>query len=389
MRRLPRTVVLLGLTSLFTDLSSDMIAPLLPAFIVGTLGARASVMGAIEGAADGTSSLLRWLSGWWADRFRRRKPLVVLGYGIASVVRPLMGLATQPWHALFIRVADRLGKGIRTSPRDALIADVADEGRAGRAFGFHRGMDHAGAVLGPLLAALLLWAGIALRHVFLLAAIPAVLAMACVLFVKEAPRAAAPVEATPRAPPPPLPRRLQSLLVVVLAFSLAASSDAFVLLRAQDLGVPLAAIPLLAAAMSVVKMSLSPLAGGWSDRIGRMPLVVSGWTVYAISYALLALASQAWQAWAVTLAYGAYHGLTEPTERALVKDLAPPDARGRAYGAYNAVVGFAALPAGVLTGWLWEAESPEVALFTCAGLAVVATLGLVAWSATAGRAQRA
>jgi MFS family permease len=378
-RRLPTTVVLLGLTSLFTDMSSEMITPLLPAFLVGVLGASPATLGGIEGAADGVSSLLRWLSGWWSDRVKRRKPMVVAGYGIASIVKPLIGLAVHPWQVLAVRLTDRLGKGIRTSPRDTMIADAAPEGQAGRAFGFHRAMDNAGSVAGPLVAMALLAWGLSMRHVFLLAAVPAAAAIACVAFVREPAVDRRP--ATHAAAQGPLPRRLTTLLVIVAIFALAASSDAFVLLRAQGLGVPLWAIPLLAAAMSGTKTVLAPIAGSWSDRIGRLPLVLSGWTVYAVSYALLALASDAWQAWAVTIAYGAYHGLTEPTERALVKDLAPPDARGRAYGAYNAVIGFAALPAGLLTGVLWEKVSPQAALFTCAGLAVVAAVALAGWGA--------
>jgi MFS family permease len=376
---LPRAIVLLGLTSLLTDVSSDMITPLLPAFLVGVLGARATALGAIEGAADAVSSLLRWVSGRLSDRLPRRKPLVVAGYALASFTRPLMGLATAPWHALAIRVGDRIGKGIRTPPRDALIADAAPPGQAGRAFGFHRAMDHAGAVLGPLIAAGLIAAGLGMREVFLWAAVPAALAMVAALAVREPARLSAPAGA-PALVPARLPARLRSLLVIVLAFSLAASSDAFVLLRAQQVGVPLWGIPLLAAALSVVKMSLSPIAGAWSDRIGRLPLVVSGWLVYALSYAALAFVSSAWPAVVVVLLYGTYHGLTESTERALVADLAPAVARGRAYGAYNAVVGIAALPAGLLTGWLWERASPEAALLTCAGLALVATAALAGWA---------
>ena len=376
--RLPAAIIALGFTSLFNDIGTEMIFPLLPAF-VASLGAAPAFLGLVEGLADATSSLLKLASGYIAER-RSKKRIVVLGYGLASLVRPLVGLATAPWHVLVVRVTDRVGKGIRTAPRDALIADSIPKEQAGRAFGFHSAMDHAGAVLGPLLATALLALGWQVRSVFWFALAPGVLTMLALLTVREPkpePSHADASRETPAKTAVMLPTSLRRYFAILALFSLGNSSDAFLLLRAKDLGVPVVSIPLLWAAFSLAKVLSARYGGIWSDRIARPKLIVAGWAVYAVTYLAFGIASQAWQVWALFLVYGVYYGLTEPAEKALVRDLAPSDARGRAYGFYNFIVGVSAVPAGLLTGWLWQTWSPFVALASGATLALAAAILLL------------
>jgi MFS family permease len=400
-------VVALAAVSFFTDLSSEMIYPLLPLFLTATLGASATALGAIEGAAETTAALLKLASGWWSDRVRRRKPLVLAGYGIASAVRPLVAFAASSGQVLAIRLADRVGKGIRSSPRDALIADsVAPEVR-GRAFGFHRAADHAGAVAGPLVAfALLQGAGLPIRTVFLLAAIPGAAAMLVLALrvherdggaeladrraaaapapartrgggprLHDAPAAAA--ERDPSDAPrtsPPLSRRFWGFLGAVVVFTLGNSTDAFLLLRATQLGVATPLIPVLWSVLHLVKSAASTPGGALSDRLGRKPLIVGGWVLYALVYLGFAHADAAWQAWALFAVYGVYFGLTEGAEKALVTDLVGAHQRGRAFGWYNLAVGVAALPASLLFGMLWDRGGPALAFSVGAAFAAVASV---------------
>jgi MFS family permease len=391
-RRLPSTVIALGAVSFLTDLSSEMIYPLLPVFLSATLGASAVVLGVVEGAAESVASLLKLVSGWWSDRLARRKPLVVAGYTLASVVRPLVGLATSAGQVLAIRVTDRVGKGLRSSPRDALITDAVDPRARGRAFGFHRAADHAGALLGPLVAfALLGWAGMEMREVFLWAAVPGALAVATlVLGVRE--RRSGPDEAPERAPGPdrspapsrPLPKRFWTYLGIVFLFTLGNATDAFLLLRATDLGVPVALVPVLWALLHLVKSASATPGGALSDRLGRKPLIVAGWLLYAAVYTGFAYASAAWQVWALFGVYGLYHGLVEGAERALVADLAGAGHRGAAFGWYHLGVGVGALPSSVLFGWLWMTWSPAAAFGAGAALAGSAAV-LLSFHPAAGR----
>jgi MFS family permease len=373
--RLGRNVLALAAVSFLTDVSSEMIYPLLPVFLAGTLGASASLVGLIEGAAETTASLLKLGSGWWSDRLRRRKPLIVLGYALASAVRPLVALAQAASQVLAVRVVDRVGKGLRTSPRDALIADSVDPAVRGKAYGLHRAADNAGAVVGPLLAFAVLHfaAGASLRLVFALAAIPALLAVVVlVLGVREAPRPARPAVAGGPARQP-LGRAFWSYLAVVLLFTLGNSTDAFLLLRAGQLGVEPALLPILWAAFHVVKAACSTPAGALSDRLGRRPLIVAGWAVYALVYLGFARAGATWHAWALFLVYGAFYGLTEGTEKALVADLVTPDRRGTAFGFFNLAIGLGALPASVLFGLVWDRLGAPVAFGYGAALAALAS----------------
>lgn len=387
-------VAWLSAVSLLNDASSEMIYPLLPAFVLQVLGAGPAFLGVIEGVAEATSSLVKLGGGWLSDRLRRRKLLAVWGYALAAGLRPLIAVATQAWHVLVIRFGDRVGKGVRTAPRDALLAESVAPAVRGTAFGIHRAADHAGAVIGPLVAsALLLLPATRLRLVFALAAIPGILGvLVLMLRVKETPpvlSAEAAVAGGPGAPGEALRaggafgafRRLggpfHRLMAVLVIFTLGNASDAFLLLRAQQLGVSLALIPILWAVFHVSKMSWSVPGGMMADRAGPLRAIGAGWLVYAATYTGFAFASMEWQVWALFLVYGLFYGLTESPEKALVARLAPPDERGFAFGAYHSSIGIAALPASVLFGWLWQAYGPEAAFLTGGALALLAALALM------------
>ena len=387
--RLGRNVLALSVVSFLTDVATEMTYPLLPVFLSTVLGASAMAVGAIEGAAESVAALLKLGSGWLSDRVPRRKPLVLLGYGLASLVRPLIGLAQSVSQVLAVRVTDRVGKGIRTSPRDALIADSVDPSIRGRAFGFHRAADHTGAVVGPLLAfALLRWTEMDLRQLFLLTIIPGALAVAALVFgVREVPRATAPASKgfDPHAR---LGRRFWAFLVVLFLFTLGNSTDAFLLLRAADLGVAPALVPILWAMLHVVKALSSTPGGALSDRLGRKPLLIAGWLIYAAVYFLLGRAGAEWQVWALFAIYGIYFGLTEGVEKALVADLVPADRRGAAFGWYNLALGLGALPASLIFGAIWDRWGAASAFTFGAAMALVAAVGIAA-VAGPGRSARA
>jgi MFS family permease len=386
--RLDRNVYAVSAVSFFTDASSEMIYPLLPVFLTTVLGANASFLGVIEGAAETTAALLKLASGWWSDRVRKRKPLIVGGYALASFVRPLIAIAQSAGQVLAIRVADRVGKGIRGAPRDALIADSVDESVRGRAFGFQRAADHAGAAVGPLMAfAALTWwhtsvpVAQRLRPVFWMAAIPGIVAViVAIVFVRE--RAFAPERAAPKAGAPlpaivPLGKRFWAALGVITLFTLGNSTDAFLLLRAAQLGVPVPLAPILWAMLHVVKSTTSTPGGALSDRVGRKPAVIAGWTIYAVVYLLFGRATQAWQAWALFAVYGLYFGLSEGTEKAMVADIVPAGRRGVAFGWYNLAIGIGALPASVVFGILWDRYGSATAFTFGAGVAGLAAIGLL------------
>jgi MFS family permease len=379
-----RNVMALAGVSFLTDASSEIIAPLLPLFLVGTLGATVSMVGVIEGSAEAVASLLKLASGWWSDRLSRRKPLIVAGYALASLVRPLVAIAQSATQVLAIRLVDRVGKGIRGAPRDALLAASTPPAFRGRAFGFHRAADHAGAVAGPLIAlACLQWLGMPVRQLFWVAAIPGALAViVAIAFVREQrePSVSAPVVSTPKAPAAAsgpfsaLPRSFWLTMLPILVFTLGNSTDAFLLLRASQLGVHTALIPLVWVLLHGVKSASSTPGGALSDRVGRRPLIVAGWVLYAAVYAGFSLATDPWHAWALFGVYGVVFGLTEGTEKALVADLVPAIRRGTAFGWYQATVGVAALPASVVFGAVWDRYGAPVAFGMGAGFAVVAAI---------------
>ncbi len=382
-RRLPVTVIVLGTASLLTDLSSEMIYPLLPVFLATLLGAGAAALGTIEGAAEATASLLKIVSGRVADRMKRRKPLVIGGYTISGTARPLIGLAGVWPVVLALRVLDRVGKGVRTSPRDALIADVTPLDRRGRAYGLHRAMDNAGAVLGPLAAVMLLGFGFSTRHVFYAAAVPGVLVILVLAFgVREKPR---PLPAAPpRDPAAPVPRTslgelgstYRRLLLVIVLFTLGNSSDTFLLLRLSHAGLDEQQVALAWSAHSVMR-TLAVLVGGrLADRVDRRKLLAAGWVVYAAVYVAMAMFHSPTALVVLLVVYGIYYGAAEPTERAIVADLAPAHLRGSAFGWYHGAVGIAALPASALFGLIWLRFGAPAAFVTGAALAVIALCGL-------------
>jgi MFS family permease len=375
---LHRNVKALGFVSLLTDASSEMIYPLLPAFLTGPLHAGPALLGVIEGLAETVAALVKVVSGRVSDRLPRRKPLVVAGYGLSSVARPLLALAALPVHVLAVRLADRLGKGVRGAPRDALLGEVTASDQRGRAYGFHRAMDHAGAMVGPLLASLVLLFTDELRLVFAAAAVPAACAMATLVFgVREDRSAPAVQPIRARAGTTgPLGSAFRRYLVVLAVFTLGNSSDAFLLLRAQETGLPLALVPMLWAWHHLVKAGGSTWGGTLSDRVGRRRAILLGWAVYTLSYTGFAFAGSPLVIVGLFAFYGVFHALTEGPERALVADLSGPELRGRAFGLFHAVTGAALLPASLLTGFLWQDFGAPVALGTGAALAGVAALGL-------------
>jgi MFS family permease len=379
---LPRPIWLLGWVSLVTDLASEMIYPLLPIFLTRVLGATAMSLGVIEGAAEAASSILKIAAGRLADRTGAPKQIVLAGYGLSGAVRPLIAFVTSWTGVLGLRFVDRVGKGLRTAPRDAMLAHFAPPHLRGRAYGFHRAMDHAGAVAGPLVASLFLFSyPDNYRTLFALTIIPGIVVILILLCVPDT-NTSAPLEpvepSEPSEPYEPLNPRSPFLkaIFVILVFSLGNASDAFLLLRLNDLGVAAFWIPLLWSGLHIVKV-LSSLAGGdLSDRLGRRTLIAAGWLIYALVYAGFGYFDSPATIIVIFLGYGIYFGLTEGVEKAWVADLAPAGARGTAFGVYNAALGVGGLVSSVMFGIIWTRVSPSAAFFTGAAVAVAA-IGLL------------
>ncbi|HEU0264992.1 MAG TPA: MFS transporter [Geobacterales bacterium] len=370
-------VLVLGLVSFLTDVSSEMIYPLLPLFLTGLLGVTPAFLGIIEGVAESTSALLKLFSGILSDRLERRKGLILFGYSLSSIARPLVAAATVASTVLMIRFADRVGKGVRTSPRDALIADSVPPTLRGRAFGFHRAMDHAGAIVGPLVATLLLATVVKdLRSVFWLAAIPGIMAVFLLLFrLREGDRHRVSSNGNfLHAPPTPGVRRY---LLIIFLFTLGNSSDAFLLLKASQAGMAPLMVTLLWSAFHGVKMLSVYGFGTLSDRLGRRQIIVSGWLVYAAAYTGFAVAGSILAIWLLFALYGLFYGLTEGVEKAFLVDLVPATERGSAFGWYNFAIGIGALPASLIFGLIWQRVSPAAAFFFGASLALLATILLL------------
>ena len=377
-KKLPVAVVLLGLVSFFTDVSSEMIVPLLPAFITGALGGSATFVGIVEGAADAVASLVKVWSGRASDRAHARKPLVLVGYGISMCMRPLVALASLPAHVVLVRSLDRVGKGIRSAPRDALIADNAGKELAGRAFGLHRSFDHAGALVGSLVATGLIALGLSVRHVFWCAYVPGVIAWLVLLAVREpktGPRVRDDVK--PREKPAPLPRPLWRLLVIIGLFTLGCGTESFLLVRARELGVVDALLPIVWVVLHLAKSTCAAWAGRLADRMSRRVVVGVAWLCVAVGLLALGWVTTSWLVWPLVVVVGVGHGAREPAEKAMVRDLSIDSARGGAFGAYNLVIGLGALPAGFLIGALWENQGSWVALSAQASVALVALAALM------------
>lgn len=422
-RRIPRNVILLGLVSLATDASAEMITPLLPVFIAA-LGSGAVALGVIEGIADTTAALVKLLGGYLSDRFRRRKIFVIVGYAIASIARPLTSVVANAWQIVAIRTTDRIGKGIRTAPRDALIASSTPQEDWGLAYGFHRGMDNAGAVIGPLLAiTALLFLTIAggisditvtLRWTFALAFIPALFAIIATFFIEENvdhPRASKPIAFSLDG----FDGRFKRYLVIVVLFTLGNSADGFLLFRAAEIAntggwlhervmvfpvlqrmlatfgdaetqrraVDALFLPIVWCFFHILKVISSPTLGALSDRVGRVRVISAGWILYAIVYAgfasldyLTAGGVQVAGVFILFSVYAVYYGFTEGAERALVADLVPADRRGSAFGLFNFAVAIGSLPASILFGVMYQQFGGEIAFGSGAVIAMVSVVGL-------------
>jgi len=380
LRSLPRAVWLLGLISLVNDAASDMIYPLVPLYLASVLMAGPKALGLIEGVAEAVSSLLKLFAGVLADRSQHVKRWVLAGYGVAGVARPLIGITTSWLGVLACRFADRVGKGLRTAPRDAMLSLSVDASRRGLAFGLHRAMDNFGAVIGPLLASGLLAFGFSIRQVFLCAIVPAVVVIALTLAIKEPAhepeRKSVAFSWTLREFPP----QFRRYLVVLALFTLGNSSNMFLLLRARDLGLPQAEVPILWAVVSLVAAAFSTPLSSLSDRIGRTFLITTGWCLYAVIYFLLGVQhDNTWTLWPMFACYGLFLAATEGAEKALVADIVPREQSGTAFGWYNLVVGLFLLPASVLFGWLWQVQTPGFAFGFGAVCALIAALLLRFW----------
>ena len=386
--RLPASVWLLGLVSFFNDAASDLLYPLVPLYLSSVLMAGPRALGIIEGLAEATSSVLKLFSGVLSDRTRSAKPWVVAGYGLAAVSRPLMAFAGGWPTVAILRFADRVGKGLRSSPRDAILAlSVAPEQR-GLAFGVHRAMDNAGAVVGPLLAAWLLAERVPLGDVFLWSALPGLVVIGLALVIKEPPRHVladrVPFSWTLQGFPPVFKR----YLVVLALFTLGNSSNMFLLLRARELGVPASQVPLLWALVSSTAMLFSTPLSALSDTFGRSRLIAAGWVAYGVFYLLLGVFDrELWLLWPLFAFYGLFMAATEGVEKALVADVVAAKLLGTAYGWFNLTAGVMLLPASLLFGWLWQAAGPLMAFGFSASCALLASVLLRYWvwgSETAG-----
>jgi MFS family permease len=375
--------VLLALASLFTDISSEMTLNLLPIYLTGTLGVSFGAVGVIEGVAESTASLLRLFAGQLSDRLPRRLPVVVAGYGISAATKPLFALSAGAASAGLLRFADRVGKGVRTPARDALLAGAAAEGRRGFAFGLHRAADSLGAVIGVLSAAgaVALAGGLldgpTFRAIVLVAAVPAFAAVGVLLLIRESERTPVASPAAGSVLPPIGSAAQRRFLASVALFALGNSSDAFIVLRLVDLGAGVATALLLLALMHAAHVLVAIPGGSLSDRVSRRRVLAAGWVAFALVYGGLGLVESLPAAVLLLVLYGAYYGVTDGVSRAYLADLAPAATRGGAYGWYHAVVGVGALPASIVAGVLWMQLGPAAAFLwgsLCALLATVALL---------------
>jgi len=380
LRRLPQAVWLVGLISLVNDTASDMLYPLIPLYLASVLMAGPRALGIIEGIAEATASILKLFSGVIVDYTSRTKGWIVFGYALAGFSRPLIAFISSWPLLLAIRFADRVGKGLRTSPRDALLAASAGPDMRGLAFGLHRAMDNAGAVLGPVVASLLLGIGMSLKDIFLWSIVPAVLCLALALKIREP-------ETITRGPAVKISWRLNDMppafrryLVIVAIFTLGNSSNMFLLLRARELGVPPAQVPLLWAAVSAVAMLFSTPLSALSDRWGRVRLLLAGYLAYGVFYLVMGLMRGDGLGLYVLFAfYGLFMAATEGVEKAMVADLAPEGRRGTAFGWFNLTAGLMLLPASILFGWLYERFSSLSAFTYSGGCSIIAALLLIVW----------
>ena len=392
-RTLPRNVWAASLTSFFMDVSSEMVINILPLFLSNVLGVKTNIIGLIEGIAEATASLLKVFSGWLSDKLRARKWLAVAGYGLSTVAKPFFYFANSWGMVAGVRWADRVGKGVRTAPRDALVADSIDDHHRGLAFGFHRAADTGGALLGLLIALLVVWltqsssqelGRSTFQTVVLISLIPAVLAVVALAIgaqdvaVKEKRQA-------PRITFRGLGKSFLVFMVIVGIFDLGNSSDAFLVLRAQERGLNVLGVLGMLATFNLVYTLVSTPAGSLSDRVGRRRIIVGGWLVYALIYLGFALAGTGWHVWMLYALYGIYYGLAYGTTKAMVADIVAPELWGTAYGTYNAVLGILDFPASLIAGLLWDGVGtwkgfgPSAPFFFGGALALIAAVAMGLW----------
>jgi MFS family permease len=391
--QLPRNVWAVGLTSFFMDISSEMVLNILPLFLANVLGVQTSVIGLIEGIAEATASILKLFSGWFSDKLAGRKWLAVAGYGLSAVSKPFFYIASS-WELIAgVRWVDRIGKGIRTAPRDALVADSVSKKSRGLAFGFHRALDTAGAMLGLIIATAVVWLAqknsLALtrstfQNVVLISLLPAFLAVLSLIVGTQDVQAKG-LASAPKFTLRHMGKPFNVFLVIVSIFTLGNSSDAFLVLRAQNLGITVTGVLIMLVMFNLVYALISTPAGSLSDRVGRRRLIIGGWLVYAAIYLGFALAQAAWQVWVLYVVYGLYYGMAYGTANALVADLVPEQLRGTAYGTYSAIIGVLAFPASLIAGLLWQGAGawrgfgPSAPFLFGGTLALTAALLMTFW----------
>lgn len=394
LRSVPRNVWALGLTSLFTDVSSEMVLNLVPLFLFNVLGVKTNLIGLIEGIAETTASVLKIFSGYISDRIGKRKWLTASGYGLSAISKPMLYFASSWAGVLGVRFADRTGKGIRTAPRDALIADSVKEEQRGLSFGLHRAADTGGAMLGLVIAAFVIWGAQAGLHtltrdtfqkVVLFSVIPGVLGVLSVVIGAQEVGKKPGLAKLPSLSLRGFDNRFRAFLFILILFTLGNSSDAFLILRAQERGLSVLQVMGMLITFNLIYALLSTPAGALSDRVGRSKLIIGGWFAYSLVYLGFAMAGAGWQVWVFYALYGIYYGLVEGTARAFVADLVYPEQRGTAYGVYNAAVGLTAFPASLVAGILWQGIGrwagfgPSAPFFFGAGMALTAVFLLGIW----------
>lgn len=385
--KIPRTVIYLGLASLFSDIASEAVYPLLPLFLIGTLGASASFLGALEGFVEATSALMKIFAGYLSDRMKKKKALVLLGYGISNLLRPLLAISQSAFQVLAIRFGDRIGKGIRTAPRDAWLAAHTSPQTRGRIFGFHRGMDHAGATIAPILASLfLILRPEDYRGLFAWTILPGLIAIAFVYKAKSSSTKELPelqqeskVELSSLKL---LSKTFWVLLVILFVFTLAQATEVFLLLKLKESGVRTMWIPLIWAGHNAIKMLSSFWGGELADRVGSQTAIKLGWALFCIVYFLLAMTQDLNLVIALLLIYGFYYGLTESAEKSLIAQLSPTQLHGTAFGLYHLILGFGALPGGILFGMIWDRWGSSPAFLAAGTLGSLACLLFLGFTKT-------
>lgn len=374
-----RNIIMAGLVSFFTDIASYMVIPVLPLFLVGSLGASTTLVGLIEGIAEATASILKIFSGWFSDKIGKRKPLIFIGYTLSNIVRPLFALTTSWGQVLAIKFSDKVGKGLRTAPRDALLADSADENGVGKAFGLHRTFDELGSALGPLLAFWILSAFAGdYRQVFYWTVIPGCLALFLIIFgIRDRRPKTHEAANAPQLGFQGMGFEFTAFSMIAAIFALGNSSDAFLILRAKDAGIATALVPVAYFVFNAVFSIFSYPLGSLSDKIGRRPLIIAGFLIFGLVYLGFAFATRPWHIWLLFVAYGLYSAATDGVQRAYIADLIPAGKRGMGLGTFNALTGIAALPASLLTGYLWKVSGPIAAFGFGSAMAFLACLLLL------------